>query len=639
VGAPLHRQLRWITVALVVAASVIAGTSFADGVPWGLQPPTGLAASPAQTSIVLTWNAAQGATYYGVYLDGQFVGTTPQLTWTYSGLQCATPHLLQVDSRRGHGQSKKSGLNASTTACNSGSAPANTGLPTITGTAQQGQTLTASTGTWTGSPTITYAYQWKRCDKSGANCGSIGGATASTYLLLSPDVGSTIRVDVTASNAYGSASAESLQTAVVSSSGGPPPPPPGGTLYVAVNGSDSNPCTQSAPCKSFAAAYNLATPGTTVLVGSGSYPGQTIPWDSGKTSTACDGYTDPLVTSGCITFTPASGATVTWPVGGGVEVDGNDVRLQGFDFGTDNLGGGITVNNGGCIGHTPSYIIIDHIRGSMLNIDGPASHITDNYGYWSAGDASQGGNADALRLYPCQNQPYGPDHVRATHGFYGNVIQSSGGQHLACAHVTSASYFTMDHSKFTNCAQHDLEIEGNDTGDLVENNIFAATCSEQGSICGQVNAVDVGLGQQCGAGGETNGIFRFNAVDGDIGFNCGDGTLPANTAVYGNVMTVGYSGYHCGIYQGWGVDFHDNVYGTVSNTGGTSSSCGTNAVIADGQFANPSAPAYNFKLTSCSVVAANDVNTNVPGGYPANDYSNDPRPKAAKLDAGGYEDC
>src|SRR5207248_256507 len=81
--------------------------------------------------------------------------------------------------------------------------PANTALPTISGTAQQGQTLTSSTGTWTGNPT-SYAYQWRRCDSGGASCVDIAGSTASTYVVAQADVGGTLRVVVTATNAAGS---------------------------------------------------------------------------------------------------------------------------------------------------------------------------------------------------------------------------------------------------------------------------------------------------------------------------------------------------------------------------------------------------------------------------------------------------
>ena len=92
--------------------------------------------------------------------------------------------------------------------------PANTDLPTISGSAQDGQTLSSTTGTWTNSPT-SFGYQWRRCDSGGANCANIGGATASTYQLASADIGSTVRVSVTATNAGGSTSAASNQTAVV----------------------------------------------------------------------------------------------------------------------------------------------------------------------------------------------------------------------------------------------------------------------------------------------------------------------------------------------------------------------------------------------------------------------------------------
>jgi hypothetical protein len=94
-------------------------------------------------------------------------------------------------------------------------APKNTVAPTVSGTPQVGQTLTATTGTWAGSPS-SFTYQWQRCDAAGANCADIPGATSQSYLLTDSDAGSTIRVAVTARGATGSATAESAPTAVVS---------------------------------------------------------------------------------------------------------------------------------------------------------------------------------------------------------------------------------------------------------------------------------------------------------------------------------------------------------------------------------------------------------------------------------------
>jgi hypothetical protein len=94
-------------------------------------------------------------------------------------------------------------------------APSNTSPPAISGTAQDGQTLTASTGMWSGTPPLTYAYQWQSCNSAGESCTNISGATGSTYVLGHGDVGTTLRVVVTATNSAGSASSTSAASAVV----------------------------------------------------------------------------------------------------------------------------------------------------------------------------------------------------------------------------------------------------------------------------------------------------------------------------------------------------------------------------------------------------------------------------------------
>src|SRR5262249_54646917 len=93
--------------------------------------------------------------------------------------------------------------------------PNNTALPTVGGTILLGQTLTATPGTWTGAPT-SYQYSWQRCNSSGSSCGTIGGATASTYVLTTDDFGHRFRVQVTATNSLGtSPPAFSLATAAL----------------------------------------------------------------------------------------------------------------------------------------------------------------------------------------------------------------------------------------------------------------------------------------------------------------------------------------------------------------------------------------------------------------------------------------
>jgi glucose/arabinose dehydrogenase len=109
--------------------------------------------------------------------------------------------------------------------------PSNTGLPTVSGSAAVGQTLTASPGTWAGTAPISYAYLWQRCTNT---CTPIATATNSQYTVTSADAGFQLQVAVTATNGGGSSSATSANTATV--------PVPGATMTfsVTVSGDDGD---------------------------------------------------------------------------------------------------------------------------------------------------------------------------------------------------------------------------------------------------------------------------------------------------------------------------------------------------------------------------------------------------------------
>jgi hypothetical protein len=95
-------------------------------------------------------------------------------------------------------------------------APQNTALPAISGTASVGSVLTASTGSWSSTPT-SYIYSWHRCNTAGASCINIG-VSSNKYALVAADQGKTLRVGVTATDAVGSGKATSLPSVVVATS-------------------------------------------------------------------------------------------------------------------------------------------------------------------------------------------------------------------------------------------------------------------------------------------------------------------------------------------------------------------------------------------------------------------------------------
>jgi hypothetical protein len=99
--------------------------------------------------------------------------------------------------------------------------PKNKKPPSISGTPREGSQLTADKGDWDGG-SLNYAYQWQRCNSSGSSCSNIGGATAQKYTATSTDVGSRLRVVLTATNSDGTGTASSAPTDVISAKGTAP---------------------------------------------------------------------------------------------------------------------------------------------------------------------------------------------------------------------------------------------------------------------------------------------------------------------------------------------------------------------------------------------------------------------------------
>ena len=120
--------------------------------------------------------------------------TVTGTTHTITGLTGGVEYAVRVMATNDEGDSPASTVARGTPAAEN-NAP--TGLPTISGTPQVGETLTASTSNIDdedGLDNVSYSYQWVQND--GTDDADIAGETGSTYTLVDPDEGQTIRVKV-----------------------------------------------------------------------------------------------------------------------------------------------------------------------------------------------------------------------------------------------------------------------------------------------------------------------------------------------------------------------------------------------------------------------------------------------------------
>lgn len=230
-------RLGWIAGAALLTGALVLLLS-PDRSPAGAN---AVATAPSvSSSPTISGTAAKGKTLTAT--SGSWNGTNP-ITFTYRWLRCdsaggscadisgaTNPTYVLTSSDVGkrmrvrvtatNADGAASALSNATSVVSNTAGPTNTAEPKISGTAVQGQKLTASNGTWSGASPITYAYQWVRCGTNGgkadgSDCSAISGASSSTYTLDSGDVGKRLRVRVTASNADGSTTVASNPTSTV----------------------------------------------------------------------------------------------------------------------------------------------------------------------------------------------------------------------------------------------------------------------------------------------------------------------------------------------------------------------------------------------------------------------------------------
>jgi uncharacterized repeat protein (TIGR01451 family) len=196
-GAPLTATGQVFTDTFTVTNS---GPYGASGVTFTDQLPSGVTGSASASQGTCTGGGTLSCAL-GSLAAAQGATITVQLTAAKAGTLVDTG-TVAAGSLDPHPANDSASVSTVT-----GAPPSPSQIPAIHGDTPpvKGDTLTATPGTWIGSG-LTFSYGWVRCapnDSDGSECSLIDGATGSTYLVSAADVGHSIAVAVTASNAFG----------------------------------------------------------------------------------------------------------------------------------------------------------------------------------------------------------------------------------------------------------------------------------------------------------------------------------------------------------------------------------------------------------------------------------------------------
>jgi hypothetical protein len=408
------------------------------------------------------------------------------------------------------------------------SAPADTIPPTLSGIAKVGNTLTTTTGSWSGSSPITYTYQWQDCNTAGEECTNAPGANKQTYALVEADAGHTVRVIVTAANSAGSASIPSPSTATVSTASV--------VCSVVVAGGSSGSVV--------AGAIVGVGDGGTVCLGAGSFPFVSVVG---------------AVHGGFVTVRPVPGAVVSV---GGMEVrDSSFLRFEGL-----RMTGGFNMRD--TVGYAGShdYQFVNNTFEEPL------------YGIVLYGGAG-----------PIRRVLIEGNYMHRVHLEKPEVGGKCSAGYAQGQDVTIdyAEGVTVTHNTFNEAAWHYIQGGGaGPEGVRVEHNLF------EGHVlmaCSHLNLWQIWAGGQndtfnyniaLGEGrGMKNGVSEEAATDGVI-FENGAGSLECatklkNSVIEGNLFVNAADSYELQIYTGEGASIRNNtVIGSQWGTALLTEHCG-----------------------------------------------------------------
>jgi len=538
-------------------------------------------------------------------------------------------------------------------------APVSTVAPTMSGSTVQGDTLTASPGSWSNSPT-SYAYQWQDCTPAGADCVNIAGGTSSAYVLGSTDVGDRMDVVVTATNAGGSGvSWPASPSGTVTGSPSTPPSSSGSVanLWVSVSGgscvrqASAGAEVSSEDCGSLNAAYAAAECGDVVIIDAGSYGEQNIQdpggYAGGSAQDRCSG--DPIV------FEAAAGvaqsSVVISEVDAGLE---SDAATNGASNWTLQ---GVTVSQAITLYPPAGNIVINDDQTGGYYIDGVNGLTVENSTIgpcYSAPAAGQCGNnikiTSGWQQYvngsygspiTTQNVTFEHDTI---HDFLNNATGAANA-HFECFFLGGGSNILIDSNKIIGCENYGIFMQPQPDESGATTNAFGQVTIQNnwfGEIWNNDESGD-GIGQGSGTPnyaidfGDNNSsevisniLIRFNSFAPNTGVDSDGTNYPPGTNDY-VIGNIGGNDYYADGTAGCvaGVTYAYNIWTTYACSS-------TDAINATLPYLNTQTGSEDFHLTANSdahdFVTPNTTNYQL--GY---DMDGNTRPTNGPRDTGSEQ--
>jgi len=373
------------------------------------------------------------------------------------------------------------------------------------------------------------------------------------------------------------------------------------TLYVAPNGSDSNPCTQASPCASFNGARAKAAAGDEIEVAGGSYGSQTI-----------TGAVPQVV------IRPASGAAVTVA---NVTVHGSNVEVRDM-----RATGEVQVKPPNNLwSNPPTNVTVRNFTGLAYHIAGNnISFIGGSYGGFNGCTGPQEDIGQSWQLPDSSGTYHASSNILIDGVVHHDITDNNntcagfGDKHVDCLQILAGHFVTVQNSTFYNCATSDIIARPfrDSLNDLTIRNNFMGEVIRPGA------SLNLGSGDNGGDLIGGNNVIYGNTILGSVAVGC----RPAGCLkYYSNILSIGSCGTN--------VTFEGNVFAQS-----WSATCGTLAKKAMPSFVGPTpSPSYNNGIRPNYHLSASDTVAigagTLTGLYPT-DIDGDARPTTSRPDAG-----